>query len=103
MALAEELAHEAGVSISASEGTSLIAGSDAATFLDHCESRRVRVLGIEGFGRRGAELVPDMDAILDLSGVADPQRSVVECRSFLGQLDPDVPVLDFVLSSEEQK
>jgi hypothetical protein len=51
--------------------------------LEACRAAGVRVLGVEGFRIAGEAVQPDMDAILDLSDVLDPEVSVSEARRFL--------------------
>jgi hypothetical protein len=61
----------------------LVAASDAPKLVDALEAAGARILGMEGFDLVGQAIIPDMDAILDLSSVADVAQSATEARLFI--------------------
>jgi hypothetical protein len=97
--LAEILAEEAGIQIHSRPGTRLIAVEDAPAFLDACATRRVRVLGFEGFYLRGDELHVDGSRIADLSSVTDVDQSIAEARRIVDEVATVELMLDFTLAT----
>lgn len=95
----EILARQAGVSLRRIGNTSLIRCEDTTAFLDEASRRGISVIGAEGFRLEGTNLVPDFDAILDLSGLDDPARSVDEARSFLDAVSEPGLLIEFVLGN----
>jgi hypothetical protein len=86
------LADTAGVHVTHVAGLELIRAEDAPALLAAFTPARLRVLGVEGFRIEGSDGVrPAMDAILDLSGLDDAAKSVVEAEQFIGTASaPDV-------------
>lgn len=77
----------------------VVSASEGSTFLDACAGAEVVVLGAEGFDVQGATVRPDMGAILDLSGIEDPQRSILEAKRFVEEVDRPGLMLEFVLEA----
>jgi hypothetical protein len=97
--LVEQIAARADVPVHWRAGLLLVAAPDAESFLDACDAKRVRVLGIEGLSLRGDELRPDMSRVADLSSLADPAGSVAEARRFLDRAATPGLMLDLTLSA----
>jgi hypothetical protein len=83
---AHEIAEAAGVPYVLTETATLIACDDAQTFLEACRAARVQVLGAEGFGLANGLHRPDMEAILDLSELDDPNESVDQAQAFAAEV-----------------
>lgn len=92
-----EIAAAAGVRLRERGGLALFDADSARAFLDACAKSGVRVLGIEGFDVAGDAVRPDMNAIADLSPIADPEASVAEAKAFLDGLGTTPLLFDFVL------
>lgn len=97
----ETAAREAGVSVLCFGSARLIRCEDAIAFLDEATRLRIRLLGAEGFRLENTDLVPDSDAILDLSDLDDPARSVEETRSFLDAVCKPGLLIEFVAESDK--
>ena len=83
MELILELADRAGVKVWSVGRLPLVAAIDARSLLVACLDAGVRVLGIEGFYIEGEQVIPEMAAIADFSGLDDSVKSVVESERFL--------------------
>jgi hypothetical protein len=79
-------------------GRLLVRVEDAVAFLDEAGREGVTVVGAEGFRIDGEAIKPDMDAILDLSGIDDPARSVTEAKSFVEAVSEPGLLFEFVLA-----
>lgn len=77
---AHEIAKAAGVSVHLTAHATLIACDDAIAFLEGCRTARVQGLGVEGFDLIDGGCRPDMEVILDLSGMDDPSDSVADAQ-----------------------
>jgi hypothetical protein len=89
-----------GLAIQRVGGLVLVPADDVGRLLDALEHRGVRVLGAEGFRLRGREVRPDMDAILDISDVADLHESIREARSFVEDVATPDLLFAFVIDDE---
>ena len=92
------MAAGAGVSLERLGGTSLVRVEDAVAFLDEAGREGMAVVGAEGFRIDGEAITPDMDAILDLSGMGDPAQSVTEAKSFIDAVAAPGLRFEFVLT-----
>ena len=96
MNLASEIAAEANIQTHGHPpGTTLIAIADASAFLDICDQRQLRVVGIEGFTIDDGMHRPDMERIADWSSTTDATLSVAESRRFLDEVGKPDLFLDF--------
>jgi hypothetical protein len=73
----------------------LISTKDSGAFVQALLGQDVGILGIEGFHVNGNQIVPDMDAIADFSGLPQDEEfnatTVEEARKFLRSIsDPDM-------------
>ena len=64
-------------------------------FLAFADKRGLRVLGLEGFRLEGATVIPDIDAILDLSSLHSRSRSITEAIDFVQPADRAKMLFDF--------
>jgi hypothetical protein len=96
--LIEQLVETAGVRLHRRSGLDLIAVDDARLFLDACEARGVRILGIEGFYLRGDEVHADASRIADFSSVTAPSQTVDESTRFIQAVRAPELMLDFTLA-----
>jgi hypothetical protein len=78
----------------------LITHRHIARFLDGCDACGVHILGVEGFRVDGATVQPDFGAILDCSGLSEPDRSRAAARSFIERMAANELAYEFVF--EEQ-
>lgn len=99
MGSVEAVAAGAGVSLKRLGGTSLVRAEDAVAFLDEASREGVIVTGAEGFRIDGEAITPNMDAILDLSGIEDAAQSVTEAKSFVEAVSEPGLLFDFVLET----
>src|SRR5438046_1806116 len=97
----EAVAAGAGVSLERLGSTSLVRVEDAGAFLDEAGREGVTIIGAEGFRIDGEAITPDMDAILDLSGIDDPARSVTEAKSFVEAVGEPGLLFEFVLADTD--
>jgi len=98
MGSVEAVAAGAGVSLERLGSTRLVRVEDAVAFLDEAGREGVTIIGAEGFRIDGEAITPDMDAILDLSGIDDPARSVTEAKSFVEAVAGLGLLFEFVLA-----
>jgi hypothetical protein len=96
--LIEQIAARAYVALHRRGALELIAAADARRFLDVCDARCVRVLGIEGFYVHDHYVRPDGSRIADFSSVTDQSESVVEARRFIDRAARVDLMLDFTLA-----
>lgn len=101
MGSVEAVAAGAGVSLERRGGTGLVRVEDAHVFLDEAGREGVAVIGAEGFRVDGEAITPDMDAILDLSGIDDPGQSVTEAKSFIEAVAEPGLLVEFVLADRD--
>lgn len=101
MGSVEAVAAGAGVSLERMGGTSLVRVEDAVAFLDEAAREGVTVIGAEGFRIDGGAITPDIDAILDLSGIDDSAQSVTEAKSFVGAVGEPGLLFEFVLADSD--
>lgn len=94
----DAVAAAAGVLLERLGSTSLVRLEDAVAFLDEAGREGVTVVGAEGFRIDGEAITPDMDAILDLSGIDDPAQSVAEAKSFVETVAAPGLLFEFVLA-----
>lgn len=97
MGSVEALAESAGIALERRGGVALVRSADAAAFLDEADRHGAVVLGAEGFRLNGPDLVPDLDAILDLSGMDDRGRSLEEARAFVEAVATPELLFEFVV------
>jgi hypothetical protein len=89
MGLIAEIAISVGIGVHVSGQAELVGSADLAKFLQGVRTRRLRVLGLEGFRIVGSSLVPNMDAIADFSSIAQSASSedtVDEALRFLSEV-----------------
>jgi hypothetical protein len=96
----ESLAQDAGIALHWHGSASLVRAKDVDAFLDAAGRHGVTVLGIEGFHAHGTQIVPDLDAILDLSSLNDPARSIVEAKAFVDKMSARDLLFEFVLGDD---
>jgi hypothetical protein len=101
MGSVETVAAAAGITLERLGSTSLVRVEDAVAFLDEAGREGVTVIGVEGFRIDAGAITPDMDAILDLSGVDDPAQSVTEAKSFVGAVGEPGLLFEFVLAARD--
>jgi len=86
MGLTSEIASSVGIRVYRNGPMELVASADLGRFLEEVRTRGLRVLGLEGFRIVGSSLVPEMDAIADLSAIpcsAASEDTVDEALQFL--------------------
>ncbi|MDQ4086941.1 MAG: hypothetical protein M3177_02835 [Pseudomonadota bacterium] len=77
-----ELADEAGISAIEVQNMALIRADRALHFLSYLRGRNLEILGIEAFFFEDGYVLPDMEHILDLSGLSSGD-SLSEASNFL--------------------
>ncbi len=90
-------------------GTCLIQIADMESMISVCEREQLLIFGVEGFHCRNGNIIPDMDAILDLSSLsrvpwddAFPE-SLASLRSFVCMLSGDKGMLfEFTFATREE-
>lgn len=97
----DAVAAGAGVSLKQLGTISLVRVEDAVAFLDEAGREGVTIVGAEGFRIDGEAITPDIDAILDLSGIDDPGRSVTEAKSFVEAVAEPGLLFEFVLADRD--
>jgi hypothetical protein len=100
MGLMREIAEANGIDVVLAGRQELIRARDAVRFVDACLARWIRIVGIEGFVRSEASLVPDPALIADFSGLTDTSKSNEAARRFLAssKIEGDVG-FEFVVIS----
>jgi hypothetical protein len=78
----------------------LVSHRQIARFLDGCDVHDVHILGMEGFRVDGNSVQPDMNAILDCSGVAEPDKSRAGARRFIERMAANELAYEFVFREE---
>lgn len=63
-----EVAKSAGAALTRSGHSDYVRADQLENLFNHCEKLGVRLVGAEGFHLSDGTVVPEMDAILDLSG-----------------------------------
>jgi len=101
MGALEALASKASVKVRYVGALRLIPSSDARRLLEVLRQERVLVMGIEGFRLDNDRPVPDMGAILDLSGVLDVDEAFREARGFVNEIAAPDLFVDFVLRGDQ--
>ncbi len=85
------------------EGVPLFNIEDSFLLMDYCTKNGIGVLGVEGFYLKGGRRIPNMDCIVDFSGliIVDPlqfkTKSVDMMTAFLNCLAVKDIFLEFVL------
>jgi hypothetical protein len=92
------VAANAGVTIERRGALSLVSAAEAGAFVDACVRLGVRIIGAEGFRLDGDYILPDMEAILDLSGVTDARESADATRRFLSKVAVAEHWFEFVVT-----
>jgi hypothetical protein len=98
MSEVEITAREAGVRLHVVGRQALLEAGDALLFLEACAASGRWVLGAEGFDVDGSSVRPDMETILDLSGVADARAAVADAERFVRAVARPGLLLDFTLA-----
>lgn len=82
-----KIAASAGVKPRVRSGYVLFKLDDARMFLDACSQYGVLVYGFDGFEVTDDWVMPEMDAIADLSAITDPQQSVAAAMRILKNIE----------------
>jgi hypothetical protein len=79
-----DTARTVGVPLRYAAGLELVRSTDAPRLIDALRAAGTRIVGAEGFRlERNDAVRPVMEAILDLSSIADPRESADEAERFM--------------------
>jgi hypothetical protein len=100
MGLTSRIAQSVDVDVVFIGSMELVSHRQIARFLDGCDAHGVHILGMEGFRVDGVMVRPDMGAILDCSGISQPDRSRAAARSFIERMGATELAYEFVFREE---